>query len=361
MDLDLEQVMGFAVSAVGAPLLGSKSSDIVCALDGIDLLDPTWQPSFSDGGGGSSNYGSDSTLTDDMMLPSPITEGLPPLSPAFQTFKAQLQSPTTDSLVPFSLHKISGSAPTPMDVVTATAATPCAMSWADPYAGVDIGPGVMQQDPWAPLVPDVEGSVDELILVSHALWPTLKELVEEVRAELLGHPTDDGTQSALVSQPRREQPVGQADDAGKFLADGIAIYRSLLESLQSCRQKTSADWANAKGALQCKVNACLKDQDIEDSTTASGNTQPRDTSKRIFRQKPYRKKRAVLPKRATQQLKSWLFANVASPYPNDDEKDELILQTGLSVQQINNWFINARRRLLVSRASPGSTTTSDSA
>ena len=49
---------------------------------------------------------------------------------------------------------------------------------------------------------------------------------------------------------------------------------------------------------------------------------------------------------ATKILRKWLTERVDNPYPDEDEKDELALQTGLRIEQINNWFINARRRLL---------------
>ena len=55
-----------------------------------------------------------------------------------------------------------------------------------------------------------------------------------------------------------------------------------------------------------------------------------------------------LPAEADRILKQWLFAHVNHPFPNDDEKDELALCTGLTHKQINNYFINARRRFLKS-------------
>ncbi|BHF63247.1 Homeobox protein pknox2 [Sparganum proliferum] len=57
-------------------------------------------------------------------------------------------------------------------------------------------------------------------------------------------------------------------------------------------------------------------------------------------------KRGVLPKRATQVMKQWLFQHLVHPYPTENEKMEIAQQTSLTLLQVNNWFINARRRIL---------------
>ncbi|KAF1941389.1 hypothetical protein EJ02DRAFT_204639 [Clathrospora elynae] len=57
-----------------------------------------------------------------------------------------------------------------------------------------------------------------------------------------------------------------------------------------------------------------------------------------------RKRRGNLPKEATNLLKDWFSANRSSPYPTEDQKMELCNRTGLSLNQVSNWFINARRR-----------------
>ncbi|KAJ4374738.1 homeodomain super [Neocucurbitaria cava] len=57
-----------------------------------------------------------------------------------------------------------------------------------------------------------------------------------------------------------------------------------------------------------------------------------------------RKRRGNLPKDATNILKDWFSLNRSSPYPTEDQKLELCRLTGLSLNQVSNWFINARRR-----------------
>ncbi|BFZ22761.1 hypothetical protein BsWGS_25800 [Bradybaena similaris] len=58
------------------------------------------------------------------------------------------------------------------------------------------------------------------------------------------------------------------------------------------------------------------------------------------------KKHPSLPKEAVAMMMEWLRNHKDNPYPNDDEKAMLIKQTGLSINQINYWFTNARRRIL---------------
>ncbi|XP_071958767.1 homeobox protein PKNOX2-like [Antedon mediterranea] len=57
-------------------------------------------------------------------------------------------------------------------------------------------------------------------------------------------------------------------------------------------------------------------------------------------------KRGVLPKHATNVMRSWLFQHIVHPYPTEDEKRQIAQQTNLTLLQVNNWFINARRRIL---------------
>ncbi|UXI17358.1 PR domain zinc finger protein 10-like [Sarcoptes scabiei] len=60
----------------------------------------------------------------------------------------------------------------------------------------------------------------------------------------------------------------------------------------------------------------------------------------------HHQKRGVLPKQATSIMRSWLFQHIVHPYPTEDEKHTIALQTNLTLLQVNNWFINARRRIL---------------
>ncbi|EPS71587.1 hypothetical protein M569_03172, partial [Genlisea aurea] len=52
-----------------------------------------------------------------------------------------------------------------------------------------------------------------------------------------------------------------------------------------------------------------------------------------------------LPEKAVSVLRAWLFEHFLHPYPTDTDKIMLATQTGLSRNQVSNWFINARVRL----------------
>lgn len=62
--------------------------------------------------------------------------------------------------------------------------------------------------------------------------------------------------------------------------------------------------------------------------------------------KLHNKKRGIFPKVATNFLRAWLFQHLTHPYPSEEQKKQLAQDTGLTILQVNNWFINARRRIV---------------
>ncbi|EQC38611.1 hypothetical protein SDRG_04312 [Saprolegnia diclina VS20] len=56
------------------------------------------------------------------------------------------------------------------------------------------------------------------------------------------------------------------------------------------------------------------------------------------------KKRTNLSKVAKRVLRTWFDAHFHHPYPTDEEKEVLSAQGGITIEQVNNWFINTRVR-----------------
>ncbi|CAN8326887.1 unnamed protein product [Cochlearia groenlandica] len=71
-----------------------------------------------------------------------------------------------------------------------------------------------------------------------------------------------------------------------------------------------------------------------------------------------RKRRAgKLPGDTTSVLKEWWRVHSKWPYPTEEDKAKLVQETGLQLKQINNWFINQRKRNWNSNSSTSSALT----
>ncbi|CAH8360715.1 unnamed protein product [Eruca vesicaria subsp. sativa] len=75
-----------------------------------------------------------------------------------------------------------------------------------------------------------------------------------------------------------------------------------------------------------------------------------------IREEIMRKRRAgKLPGDTTSVLKEWWRIHSKWPYPTEEDKAKLVEETGLQLKQINNWFINQRKRNWNSNCSTSST------
>ncbi|KAL4639919.1 homeobox protein Meis1 isoform X1 [Arapaima gigas] len=80
-----------------------------------------------------------------------------------------------------------------------------------------------------------------------------------------------------------------------------------------------------------------------DNSVASPSTGDDDDPDK---EKKHNKKRGIFPKVATNIMRAWLFQHLTHPYPSEEQKKQLAQDTGLTILQVNNWFINARRRIV---------------
>lgn len=58
------------------------------------------------------------------------------------------------------------------------------------------------------------------------------------------------------------------------------------------------------------------------------------------------KKRHRMDRETTMVLRRWVIDHLDNPYPTPEEKEKLAVKTSLRMDQLNQWMVNARRRLV---------------
>nr|Q8MIC2.1 RecName: Full=Homeobox protein TGIF2LX; AltName: Full=TGF-beta-induced transcription factor 2-like protein; AltName: Full=TGFB-induced factor 2-like protein, X-linked; AltName: Full=TGIF-like on the X [Papio hamadryas]CAC87902.2 TGIF-like protein on the X [Papio hamadryas] len=71
-----------------------------------------------------------------------------------------------------------------------------------------------------------------------------------------------------------------------------------------------------------------------------------DTGKVLALPEHKKKRKGYLPAESVKILRRWMYKHRFRAYPSEAEKRMLSKKTNLSLSQISNWFINARRRIL---------------
>uniref|UniRef100_A0A665STR5 Meis homeobox 1 a n=1 Tax=Echeneis naucrates TaxID=173247 RepID=A0A665STR5_ECHNA len=114
--------------------------------------------------------------------------------------------------------------------------------------------------------------------------------------------------------------------------DDAVFVRSYGTPGPSCKGHTSHSRDNSSEQGDCVeegvVSPSTRDEDVPD------------------RDRLRNKKRGIFPKVATNILRAWLFQHLTHPYPSEEQKKQLAQDTSLTILQVNNWFINARRRIV---------------
>ncbi|KAL3640914.1 hypothetical protein CASFOL_015882 [Castilleja foliolosa] len=114
------------------------------------------------------------------------------------------------------------------------------------------------------------------------------------------------------------------------------LRHAIVSQIRATKQKIERDMPKISSRLS---HLSLFDQDGRQNRISLQQIGIMHNSRQAWR--PIR----GLPETSVTILRAWLFEHFLHPYPNDSEKLMLASQTGLSKNQVSNWFINARVRL----------------
>nr|GMD72511.1 homeobox protein knotted-1-like LET12 isoform X2 [Ipomoea batatas] len=218
---------------------------------------------------------------------------------------------------------------------------------------------------------------------------------EKCKADILNHPLYDQLLSAHVSCLRIATPVDQLPridaqlaqsqnvvakysvlgqgqqplddkDLDQFMTHYVLLLSSFKEQLQQHVRVHAMEAVMACWELEQSLQSLTGVAPGED-TMGFGPLVPTESERSLMervrqelkhelkhgykekivdiREEILRKRRAgKLPGDTTSVLKAWWQSHSKWPYPTEEDKARLVQETGLQLKQINNWFINQRKR-----------------
>ncbi|CAF1923220.1 unnamed protein product [Rotaria magnacalcarata] len=128
--------------------------------------------------------------------------------------------------------------------------------------------------------------------------------------------------------------------------DTQSTHSSSDTNTPNVHQATMSNMANANNSYHVLHDNNSETGDNFDNSVGSGGDNTGGEDDLDDNSKKRQKKRGIFPKVATNIMRAWLFQHLTHPYPSEEQKKQLAQDTGLTILQVNNWFINARRRIV---------------
>ncbi|XP_059440531.1 homeobox protein knotted-1-like 10 [Corylus avellana] len=138
--------------------------------------------------------------------------------------------------------------------------------------------------------------------------------------------------------------------------DEATIFLSGIESQLNSLCKETLDYRSDEAIGTSEELSC-GEVDAPESQEYSSGARPGDQEVKEMLLRKYsgylsslmkeflkKRKKGKLPKEAKLALMEWWNTHYRWPYPTDEDKMKLSEATGLDQKQINNWFINQRKR-----------------
>ncbi|VAH94655.1 hypothetical protein VPH35_067176 [Triticum aestivum] len=206
-------------------------------------------------------------------------------------------------------------------------------------------------------------------IMSHPLYPALLGAFIDCRR--VGAPPEVvGRLSSLVdelqpsSDDMQEQPAEPELDQRPTVRDMLVVYsQELTRQIQEASELLRSAEAHIDSFAKTgnNYNECGGSSEDEQETRDVAGL-PSGEGKQLTSQlldkyssylrslwrdlsgKKKKKKSGRLPREACQRLLHWWQLHQGWPYPSEPEKLVLAESTGLDTRQINNWFVNQRKR-----------------
>ncbi|XP_027368855.1 homeobox protein knotted-1-like 6 [Abrus precatorius] len=213
-------------------------------------------------------------------------------------------------------------------------------------------------------------------IASHPLFPNLLDAY--INCQKVGASED---MVKLLDEIGGENSAGGVSQtssalwgADPELDDFMETYCSLLVKYQSDLSRPFDEAIDFLNDMETQLNSICNDSALENVTDETNGSSEEDFSReekeateckkitedrqlkdkllrrysgyisRLKHEFSKRKKKEKIPKEARQILISWWNIHFNWPYPTETDKIALAEWTGLDQKQINNWFINQRKR-----------------
>lgn len=195
----------------------------------------------------------------------------------------------------------------------------------------------------------------ETMLTSHALFRRLLQAVLTCqtaaqvdvpeRALTMAHEGQARDQAFEVCE-HLDNFGSASQDLSKFLTNYCGALEDIASQLtnahetinQICdqQQKKFLNLTNAVNIEKTALHAKLSEPALR--------TRFRSAIRELKTELVNKRKRGRLPAESTALLTTWWSEHERWPYPTETEKNLLCASTGLNAVQLNNWFINRRKR-----------------
>nr|XP_043624991.1 homeobox protein knotted-1-like 6 [Erigeron canadensis] len=202
-------------------------------------------------------------------------------------------------------------------------------------------------------------------IASHPLYPKLLDAF--IDCQKLGAPPEI---SCLLDEIRRDNGIVMRNavvsttglGADPELDEFMEMYRQVLVKYKSELTRPFDEATVFLNNIETQLSNLCKDDASSEEELSGGETENthvsredqelKDTLLRKFgghisslkHEFSKKKKKGKLPNEARHTLLEWWDSHYKWPYPTEADKISLAESTGLDQKQINNWFINQRKR-----------------